>query len=154
MRRHATTLSVSLLTFFVVLTAFAAAYAQKKEQAASKTKEAEFAPLKESASLEETLSWLNDNLVRYGKFTVYQPLYEPGYRSRTRFLRLEAQGCIVTYRVREDIISGGGGNVAVSYRDRRGKLMQYDGGEFYVSDKERVVAIAGALRHAVALCKK
>lgn len=233
MRRYATALSVSLLTFFVALAAFAAAYAQKKAQPASKPKDAVFTPLKDSASLDETLSWLNDNLVRYGKFTVYQPLYEPGYRSRTRFLGLEAQGCVVTYKVKEEVLRAGDGNViqapnddivrgpngeatravsgnvarsrnnyqpllshgrarvevrtldlaaldsslvkanapekwdggsvlfgaghgniAVSYKDGRGKLMQYDGGEFYVSDKERVEAIAGALRHAVALCKK
>jgi hypothetical protein len=229
MRRYAGILFISVAALVVC----GAVAAQKQPKPVAQASKAEAAPLKENATLEETLSWLNDNLVRYGRFTVYQPLYEPGYRIRTRFLGLEAQGCVVTYRVKGDILRGGDGNVihepnsdvmrgpngdairtangdvvhtrnnwkpssgagdpnvdvrtvdlaaldptlvkgntpkkwdggsvlfgagrgkaAVRFTDRHGKLMEYDGGEFYVSEKDRVEAIADALRHAVALCKQ
>ena len=225
MRRYACILSVSLLVSTAALVVCAAAGGQKKTQVPATAAPAEGVPLKENAPLAETLSWLNDNLVRHGRFTLYQPLFQPGYRVRTRFLGLEADGCAVTYRVRYELLgSGGGGDVvgapndgnvrrtrgvadtrpnncqpvwadgpdvdvrtvdlaaldptlvkantpkkwdggsvifgagggkaAVSYKDRCGKLMESGGGEFYVSEKERVGAIAGALRHAVALCRE
>lgn len=232
MKRHTRILSVSLLVSVAALFVCAAALARQTRKSDAKPSQAEAAPLRSDASLEETLSWLNDNLTRYGRFTVYQPLYEPGYRVRTSFLGLEAEGCVVTYRVKGELIRGNGGNViqepnsdavrapsgevirtvngdaarmrndwkpassggpnvdvrtldlaaldpslvkanapkkwdggsvlfgagrgkaAVSYTDRKGKLMRFDGGEFYVSEKERVEPIAEALRRAVALCRK
>jgi hypothetical protein len=53
------------------------------------------------------------------------------------------------------IIFGAGlGKVAVRSRDERGKMQEYEGGEFYVSEKEQVEAIAQALRRTVMLCRK
>jgi hypothetical protein len=233
MKRHTRILSVSLLVSAAALAVCVGALARQTQKPDAKPAQAEAAPLKSDATLAETLSWLDDNLTRYGRFTVYQPLYEPGYRVRTSFLGLEAEGCVVTYRMKEQIIRGSGGNViqepnsevlrgpsgqvirtangdpvrtrnnwqpsstsgdpnvdvrtidlaaldpslvkantpkkwdggsvlfgagrgkvAVSYKDRKGKLLQYDGGEFYVSERERVGPIAEALRRAVALCRK
>lgn len=233
MKRYTSILSVSLLVSAAALAVCVAAFARQTRKSDAKPSQAESAPLKSDASLAETLSWLNDNLTRYGKFTVYQPLYEPGYRVRTSFLGLEAEGCVVTYRVKGEILRGGGGNViqepnsevirgssgevirtangdvahsrnnfkpystsggpnvdvrtldlaaldpslvigntpkkwdggsvlfgagggktAVSYKDGNGKLMLFGGGEFYVSERERVGPIADALRRAVALCRK
>lgn len=220
MRRYACTLLVSVFA----LAACAGAFAQTKPKSDSKSKqEAEFVPLKDGATLEETLAWLNDNLKRYGKFTLHQPLYEAGYRDRTRFMGLDGKGCSVTYRVRHQVLQAGGdftarpargdysrapngdithspsiwspggssasvmkqtldlaaldpslvvaktpekwdggsvvfsagrGNVAVTYKDWNNKVWKYDGGEFYVSERERVGPIAEALRRAVALCRK
>jgi hypothetical protein len=233
MKRRARILSVSLLVSAAALAACVGALARQTQKSDAKSAPAEAASLKSDAPLAETLSWLDENLTRYGRFTLYQPLYEPGYRVRTSFLGLEARGCVVTYRVKGEILRGGGGgnviqepnsdvvrgpsgevirtangdaarsrnnwkpasaggpnvdvrtldlaaldpslvkantpkkwdggsvlfgagrgNVAVSYRDGKGKLLQFDGGEFYVSERERVGPIAEALRRAVALCRK
>lgn len=222
MRRYACILFVSLFA----LAASAGAFAQKRPKPEPKSKQAaEFVPLKDGATLEETLSWLDDNLKRYGKFTIHQPLYNPGYRDRTRFMGLKAEGCSVTYRVKHQLLQAGGGftfrsprgdfvrgadggyryspdinvwgtgagspsvmkqtldlaaldpslvvaktpekwdggsvvfsagrgNVAVTYKDWHDKVWKYDGGEFYVSEKERAGPIAEALRRAVELCRK
>lgn len=221
MRRYACILLVTLFA----LAACAGAFAQKKQKPDAKSKqEAEFVPLKDGATLEETLAWLNDNLIRYGRFTLYQPLYEPGYRERTRFMGLDGKGCSVTYRVKSELLRSGGnattppphgdivrasngdfthsptvwspgasggatvtkntldlaaldpslivaktpekwdggsvlfsagrGNVAVTNKNWNGKVSKFDGGEFYVSEKERAAPIATALRRAVALCRK
>ena len=225
MKRHTRILSVSLLVSAAALAVCVGAFARQTQKPAAPPPQAEAAPLKSDASLAETLSWLNDNLTRYGKFTLYQPLYQPGYRDRTSFLGLEAEGCSVTYRVKHELLgandnkgviqapngevvrapngdlvrattnwkpaesvgsnvsehtvdlaaldptlvvgktpkkwdggavsfSAGRGKAAVSYRDKKGKLQTYDGGEFYVSERERVGPIAEALRRAVSLCRK
>lgn len=224
MKRHARILSVSILASAAALFVCAAALArQGRPKSDPKSKQAEFVPLKGDATLEETLSWLNDNLKRYGKFTLRQPMYEPGYRDRTRFMGLDGKGCSVTYRVRHQLLQAGGdftarpargdysrapngdithspsiwspggssasvmkqtldlaaldpslivaktpekwdggsvvfsagpGKVAVTYKDWHDKVWKYDGGEFYVSEQERVAPIAEALRHAVELCRK
>jgi hypothetical protein len=52
------------------------------------------------------------------------------------------------------VFSAGRGNVAVTYKDWNNKVWKYDGGEFYVSERERVGPIAEALSRAVALCRK
>ena len=230
MRRYAFALLVSAAALFICV----GAGAQKKAQPERK---AEPAPLKSDATLAETLAWLNDNLTRYGKFTLYQPLAEPGFRVRLRFAGLEAEGCSVTYRVKHEQLGRGGtvrapltdverrtinvvngpngrairspdsadnvyrpdvwkpsadgsnvdertldlaaldpslvrgetpkkwdggvvtfgagqGKSALRYTDTKGRLREYGGGEFYVSEKDRVEPIASALRRAVALCKK
>jgi hypothetical protein len=225
MKRPTRILSVSLLVSAAALAVCVGALARQTQKSDAKAAQAEAASLKSDASLAETLSWLNDNLTRYGRFTLYQPLYQPGYRDRTSFLGLEAEGCSVTYRVRHELLSGGNGSgviqspnndvvrapngdfvrapsnwkpaepvgsnvsehtvdlaaldptlvvgktpkkwdggavsfsggrgkAAVSHRDSKGRLMQFDGGEFYVSERERVGPIEEALRRAVALCRK
>ena len=125
-RSNSRILSVFLLASIVALAVCTAASAQKKPQPPPKDAQAEFAPLKESATLEETLSWLDDNLTRYGRFTIYQPLYEPGYRVRTSFLGLEAEGCVVTYRLKGEIFRGGSGNVI---QEPNSEVIRGPGGE-------------------------
>jgi hypothetical protein len=115
MRRYA---RITFVTF-VALVACAASFAQKKTQPAKKETPAEIVPLKEDASLEETLAWLNDTLLRYGKFTRELPMKYPapepsGQGIRYRFLGLEAQGCSVTYRVKQSYIGPNSGSVGVS----------------------------------------
>jgi hypothetical protein len=116
MRRYARILFVTAFA----LVACAAAVAQKKTQPSKKETQAEIAPLKDDASLEETLAWLNDTLLRYGKFTRELPMKYPapepsGQGIRYRFLGLEAQGCTVTYRVRQSYIGpSGGSSIGVS----------------------------------------
>lgn len=110
MKRHVRILSVSLLVSAAALAVCVAAFARQTQKPDAKPSQAESAPLKSDASLAETLSWLDDNLTRYGRFTVYQPFYEPGYRVRTSFLGLEAEGCVVTYRVKGEILRGSGGS--------------------------------------------
>lgn len=109
MKRHARILSISILASAAALFVCAAALArQERPKSDPKSKQAEFVPLKGDATLEETLSWLNDNLKRYGKFTLYQPLYEPGYRDRTRFMGLDGKGCSVRYKVKHTLLTAGG----------------------------------------------
>lgn len=114
-RSNSRILSVSLLASVVALAVCAAASAQKKPQPPSKDAKAEFVSLKESATLEETLSWLNETLLRYGKFTRRLPgtltSEQPAQSIRYNFLGLEAEGCSVTYRVRTKHIGAGGGGV-------------------------------------------
>ncbi|HEX8772958.1 MAG TPA: hypothetical protein VF735_05085 [Pyrinomonadaceae bacterium] len=198
MKRYACILFTSVL----VLIGCSAVSAQQQQQSPVNT------TLAESASLADTLSWLDVKLRQYGRFTLHYPLYQPGLHFRTRFLGLEANGCVVTYRVsyeqrgsgsndvispardavkpvgyssnvRERIVNlaaldptlvrgespkkwdggviifgAGLGKVAVRSRDERGKMQEYEGGEFYVSEKEQVEAIAQALRRTVMLCRK
>ena len=111
MRRYA---CILFITAFA-LVACAAAVAQKKTQPTKEETPAEIAPLKEDASLGATLAWLNDTLLRYGKFTRELPMKYPapepsGQGIRYRFLGLEAQGCSVTYRVRQSYIGASGGS--------------------------------------------
>jgi len=108
MRRYTRNLSVSVLLSVAALAACVVAGAQKKTRPDAKASQAESAPQKEDATLAETLAWLNDNLTRYGKFTLYQPLSEPGFRVRLRFVGLEAEGCSVTYRVKHEQLGSGG----------------------------------------------
>lgn len=106
-------LSVSLLVSIFALVVCAAASAQKRPQPPSNDAKAELVSLKESATLEETLSWLNETLLRYGKFTRRLPgeltSEQPAQSIRYNFLGLEAEGCSVTYRVRTKHIGTGGG---------------------------------------------
>lgn len=113
-RSNSRILSVSLLASFVALAVCAAASAQKKPQPPSKDAQAEFVPLKENATLEETLSWLDETLLRYGKFTRRLPgTTQPAQSIRYNFLGLEAEGCSVMYRVRtKSIVAGDGGGGA------------------------------------------
>ncbi len=195
MRRALHTVLISL----IVLVTCSAARAQQPEFPDN-------VGLPENASLQDTLSWLDTNLRRYGRFTLYYSLYEPGLRYRTQFQGLDANGCSITYRVSyerlgpggRDVISPSGqltslndgnvstrentvnlalldpalvradrpkkwdgarvvfgsqrGKLALSFRDQRGKLRQYEGGEFYVSELDAVDSIARAMRQAVTLC--
>ncbi|HKG13049.1 MAG TPA: hypothetical protein VKB12_06910 [Pyrinomonadaceae bacterium] len=109
MRRYA----YALLFTAAALVLCVGAGAQKKAQPDAKAAQSEVAALKQDASLAETLTWLNDNLTRYGKFTLFQPLPETGTRRRTRFLGLEARGCSVRYLVKHEQIGGGGGGGTV-----------------------------------------
>lgn len=52
------------------------------------------------------------------------------------------------------IFGAGRGKTAVSRRDRKGRLQEYEGGEFYVSEEGAVEEIAGALRRAVSACRQ
>lgn len=52
------------------------------------------------------------------------------------------------------MFGAGRGKVAVTERDRRGRLHEYEGGEFYVSEEGAVEGIAKALRQAVVTCRK
>lgn len=104
MRRYAYALLVSAAALIVCV----GAGAQEKTQPDANGAKSESASLKENATLAETLAWLDDNLTRYGKFTLYQPLYEPGFRIRLRFVGLESEGCSVTYRVRHEQLGRGG----------------------------------------------
>lgn len=117
-RSNSRILSVSLLASIVALAVCAAASAQERPQPPSKDAKAEFVSLKENATLEETLSWLNQTLLRYGKFTRRLPgtltSAQPAQSIRYDFLGLGSEGCSVTYSVRTKHIGAGGGGGGAS----------------------------------------